>query len=1108
MNRTLALISLVTLMPVLNAGEFAWQESFAEVSPRGDIALRQQAYRFEAGAVVRYIDYEQGDDTGSGSREHPWQHHPWDARAGDQVRDHSGPTTYVFKGGVTYRGALRPDQDHGEPGDPIRLTRDPSWGSGEARWYGSEPVIGWQRGAHQAMPEANQVWYADVDFHPRTLWAVDGETITRLTLARWSNWTEPEPNDPMSEWPTWEQPRWWENGNVMTVDGKERHLGIDCTRLAGLQESDIVGATVWTEWGIVMGSPYPARVEAYDPERCGVAFRGPWTYAMSEKIITGNRYYLEDKPQWLDENGEFWVERNGDGARIYLRLPDGGDPNAAQIEAGRHTALLKSDGLYHIEVSGLTFRFTNIHWEYDIPQWAHDHLRDAVIRLAGGGDDITIRHNRFEHVMMPIRISASAQGWPYAGTPIGSVRVNDNRIRHTDHGAIIIAGHAGKDDKRVDEGPLTYAEVLRNDLFHIGWRNLSGAHGHAIDIRFPKESLTAGNVLHRIAGWGIAVFGGKANGMKYTAPLSRHIIAQNRVEDVLLKSNDWGGIETWQGGSHYVYNNLVINARGFKNWVFAQGKDDKIPSFGHAYYLDGSYKNYLFNNIGLGRNNQPGHPDANLSAIQNIHSFENYFAQNTFYRFGVGTRQQNPRAGRYRYLGNLFEDISQLVFRNADPEDAEPDPNADHYDQEGDFAYGSMAYAGNLFRNLGGDFGVFEETGVVYPDQAGMDEALSRARTQASDCGFSSDDPVLADPAAGDLAPRGAALGQGVQIFVPWALSAVVGEWKFHPHPRRPGEVIDEHWYMLPYYDDRTTYHDTPRYPLVGSGIDADSHVDSPLEDWTTGAVALDGAEQYYRIAHQDLVAPFTVGETEWPGSARATVDIHESNLLIEVHLQTADDDGLVVGKRDGAGYALTVADGRLRFQVTDQDGETLSLTGTTAIADGAWHHVLVELDRATGMQLYIDGDIAAANSSGNIPAGSLANDADFLVGGGPDQSHLAVSLAYLRVAHHTLAEAATSIEELYAWQFDGPVHRDFSGAPITGRRAIGALQPRRQVMLLLQPPALADCHEAEIEASIRVGSGPERELIEGGWCFSQLIQEAEHLICFVPIPTVLAADN
>jgi len=40
-----------------------------------------------------------------------------------------------------------------------------------------------------------------------------------------------------------------------------------------------------------------------------------------------------------------------------------------------------------------------------------------------------------------------------------------------------------------------------------------------------------------------------------------------------------------------------------------------------------------------------------------------------------------------------------------------------------------------------------------------------------------------------------------------------------------------------------------------------------------------------------------------------------------------------------------------------------------------------------------------------------------------------------------TLKDAKTDIEELYAWQFDGPFIRDFAGRKPKGKRDAGALE-------------------------------------------------------------------
>lgn len=1144
---------------------FEWQETYAKVLPTGDLQWAPTAFRYKAGSKVRYIDFENGKDTNTGeTKESPWKHHPWDSNASALARTGvGGPCTYVFKCGVAYRGVLRPSElIQGSAQDPLRLTADPSWGNGFAVICGSEIVDRWRQGAVEAtggsglpgkIPDGNKVWVAEVSFLPRTLWAVSPDgSVRRLTLARTPNWVEPDPNDVMSQWPIWENPEWWKgDGHTIQVEGKPRHAGIDRKNLTG-KADDYIGATVWSEWGIVMGSPYPAKVEAFDERQRAVAFRGPWTWEKSEKIIRGNRYYLEDKPQFLDEPGEYWVERLApDRARVYLRLPDDAKPDTVAIEAGRHTSLLDAKRLGHIEISGLTFRFTNVQWEYNAPAWAHPDLRAAAIRLSGSAESVSIHHCVFEHVNMATRLAAAT-----TADRIGQVAICDNDIRDTDHGGVQVAARfdAGTPDR---VGVVDHVDFLRNRMTHIGWRVLSGEHGHAVDLSYPRTSHVAGNVLSRIAGWGISVAGGKPSGMGGSVPFSRHLIHHNRVEDALCKSNDWGAIETWQGGPFYVFNNVVINPLGYKNWTLKSGDPTSIGSFGHAYYLDGSFKNYLFNNIAAGRNNTLGTKSVNSTALQNIFSFENSFFHNTFYRFAAMTRQQAPDAGRFRYLGNVMEDISSVLFRHADPKEGTPDPNAGHYKQGGKFAYDTLAYANNVIFGVRGDFGVFEETGFLYRNLKQMSDALARLKAYAAGIGEVADRSSILNPAANDFRPsaNSPSIGRGVKVFVPWSLSNVVGEWHFLRDNAEPTRIQDEHWNMTTAYGSRETYRSTPRYPLVLVGGDQNSFTDGVLENWVEkSALKLDGKTQHLRldvasteaspkapdrastdigfatVDHPARLIPgmsyeamvrlkkavpgqqlnlhihwlkpqawggfhglggkpepvpgqentyrikFSVNpqpglanyqlvlflspdgdfarKTEVgmitlpPGAARAnqappTVNITNSSFIIEAVFQASDPDGVLVAKADaGTGYLLSLVNGKPRLELRGNK-TSYSVTATTAISDGKWHHVLVEADRVSGTRIFIDGKACEVLVEGSPVRDSLVNAAPFLVGGGPGIEPLAMTIDFLRVAQGTLSDAQTSIGELYSWQFDGPQYRDFAATDRrTGRNAAGAIIP------------------------------------------------------------------
>ena len=183
---------------------FAWQQDYARVTETGNIEWTPREFRFVAGDRVRYIDYENGSDAHDGaSKQRPWKHHPWDARAGGVAAAAKGIDTYVFKGGVIYRGRLTV-KEQGRSDRPIRLTRDPDWGQGPAIIAGSQAVTGWTRRAeHPDIPEPDVVWKAALDFAPRTVWMIDsGGAAVRLPLARHPNWKS-QPEDHKAQWFRW-----------------------------------------------------------------------------------------------------------------------------------------------------------------------------------------------------------------------------------------------------------------------------------------------------------------------------------------------------------------------------------------------------------------------------------------------------------------------------------------------------------------------------------------------------------------------------------------------------------------------------------------------------------------------------------------------------------------------------------------------------------------------------------------------------------------------------------------------------------------------------------------------------------------------------------------
>jgi len=1140
-----ALTVAVLAGSVLSAQEYSWQRPHARVLPTGDLEWAPEPFVFESGSSVRYIDFEGGRDSSDGqTKQTAWKHHPLDRRATGRVKAGGGAHTFVFKRGVVYRGALR-GKLTGTPAAPVRLTSDPGWGQGEAVICGAERVTGWTRGAGRPdVPDAAKVWRAKLDFAPRCVWLVESGKVVRIPLARTPNWRVSDPDDVMSEWWQWEQPEWWKDKNkTKGKRGGMIHLGIDRKHLTG-QASDYVGGIVWSEWGIVMGTPFPSQIESFDRAKRGVGFQGFW-YRDSGKIITGNRYFLEDRPNFLDSPGEFWFDRRGRGGTLYLRLPDDGDPNSAQVEAARYTSLMDFDELRHVRISGLTFRFSNVYWNLTARQFVHKDVQPACVRLLGSGDDIRIDHCRFEHVNKAVRLKAVEDT-----DRLDRVVVADNDIRCTDHGAIEVEDSSRWAKEDPPFGELGDVQVMRNRLHTIGLRAIRSDSSHALLVNFAETLEVAGNMLDRCYGAGIFIFMGKGSIQKRDRPLSRGLIHHNKVTEALLAANDWGGIETWQGGPTYVFNNISGNPNGYWNWAYRPNKPASAR-LGFAYYLDGAFKNYHFNNIAWGVSNDLSSKRCNNTAFYHATpTILNTFFNNTAYNFAHGSCW-SPVGGRQFFLGNLWLNISKHVFNHGKQKE-DKDAVYEHYPLE------TLAYARNVFHGITGALGFLEGSGSGDADLPGFRTAAQGRKMLASDIGVTADESPVRDAEGHDFRPTpgGAAIDHGVRAFVPWGLTRMVGEWHFRRNNADPTALIDEHWYLSPQVVNRVTYRNLPRFDLQGVNVTADSFVDGPLEDWTAGAIRLNGRDQYLRLpapkraqgalpteslttqtvqaadwleavipstaiageevriqlrlkgvreglkvgAHLhwlrkdawggfntlgkpvslpvDGEGPYTFtfkSQTknglaafsalcflstsgEWKDKTRtASVRIPvgeapppapkdlpnphdiDGNFLVEVYFRTTGRGGALVSEMDrSAGFSLGIRpEGDLEMSFL-AGGRKEQARCAARVNDGEWHHVVAEVDRTRGqVALYVDGEESRTTRLGLL-AGDLrlSNTGDLLVGKG-----LAGEIEFLRIALGTLADAKTTIDELYAWQFDGPARRDFAGNTPVGKRDAGALE-------------------------------------------------------------------
>ena len=1070
---TAGLIVSISLMSLTNDQvsdknkSYTWQTPQAKATLTGDLQWTPRPFVFAAGKSIRYIDFESGDDNNSGkTKSAPWKHHPWDSNATGEAAKCSGIQTFVFKRGSAYRGSIT-IKESGEPENPIIFTSDPSWGKGEAVLYGSEKIHnGWIQGAdNKDIPSPSNVWYCDLNFAPRTLWMVKGKEITRIPLARMPNWKITDPEDVKSEWWHWDYPG-DKTFNVFMKNeqGKELVEGIDSKHLTGPKDL-YMGAVVWSEFSWVDGTPYPSRVQGFDPEKKGIGFEGFLRNTHGQIVSKYNRYFLEDKPQFLDDpDGEFWFDKKGEGGRLYVILPNGTNPNTVDVEAGKETTLIHMEEKNHIVISGLSFKFTNVPWDFTALPWTgrYDLSKEmwpACVRVWGGGRDIKVSNCSFSYVNEAVLMKAAKPG-----EFIDKVVVSDCDVRETDHGGITIHEGIQYGDAMSEHGGFVYdVKVLRNYVLKAGQRSVQRiGSSNGIDVANGQTMEIAGNIIDRPWHAGLYIRCGKLDGIYRDIPLCRVLMYQNKVSDGIRTGDDCGNIETWQSGIAYVYNNVSGNPGGIRspNMMFGKTEFDKWGQarFGMAYYLDGAFKNYYFNNIGWGLSKDPRNRDGATTMFQEIISYQNTFFNNTAYNFIRGTRRQAPQAGSDKFLGNIWDGIGEWVFWHTTPaksriEGNEKDagPQRDHYALE------TNAFTGNIFYDITGKFSAFKPSGQWHESFEESRKALEESGAIVSDFGAVAKNSPLKNPEKRDfgLTNNSPAIDQGVKVFVPWSLFANVAEWNFYPAGNDPSRILDEHWYMTDYYYNRDNFYKYPMFHLRGVNISKENYVKGPLEDWTKGALRLDGKTQYAFCADKALRDTFSYKipyktdqngkplERKIEGRDFKSPEVYDTNFLIEAYFKTEKGvtSGILVRKMKESGYSLELNDqGGVTFSLNDGKNGA-AIKSLAKINDGKWHHVIAEVNRDEKiLTLYINGK-KDAQGKGIASGSSLENRADLYVGGSPEGNYLSGTLDFIRICLGTLKDAKTDINELYAWEFDGPFLRDFAGRLPNGRRDAGALE-------------------------------------------------------------------
>jgi hypothetical protein len=763
---------------------------------------------------------------------------------------------------------------------------------------------------------------------------------------------------------------------------------------------------------------------------------------------------MEDRPVFLDEPGEFWIA-NG---IIYLVLPAGETAAGVTLELAARLSALRLQNAARVEIAGLAFRHFNI--ADPITDRLVNFRSMAAVHLDGPATQVTVRHCTFTQV------AKAVLAYPRAvGDVIDHLTVRDCTINDTDQNAIMIRdGDQWEDPGRI--GEIGHVNVLRNQLDNIGQRPWVHDEGHAIEIFCGQVVEVAGNMISRAYGSGIWCFNGKNENSYGTPsrrlrarPFNRVVVRENAVSDALLHTSDWGGIASWAGGPSYVYNNHVSNVRGYRHYSWRLYTHLGTPTLGLAVYFDHQYKGYAFNNVLRGSEPDPGARYSTTYGYFEANGFLNAVFNNTITGtvYGIGKYLGYNGHNRSHYLGNIFERMvatGAYINQNQGGDSAIDNPFTQPLGQ-GRVDPTTLAYGRNILAGTSTPAGGVGPN-IKYTAVADFASAYVGEGALTATLGPSATPPVLTQTSTNDYRPESATLGQAVRYFVPWSLRDTVGEWHFRLSPLLPATIHGEHFNMSPEWYAADMYILIPRFNLTSPGLTATDYEAGVLEDWIQSAARL-APSRAYTLTHADMVADrsYAIGSVEtynYQGANRPRPDIGAGNLTVNfVARFPAGASGALAGKFSDRGWALALdTQGRLETRVA-LGTTVLVATDTAPLADDQWHHVIVEINRAqaNGISLWVDGVRRVTQATGTMPAGDLANTADFILGARAGQSSVTGTLDFLRVARSTLAESETTAEELYTWEMHGPMRADFASRRATAgaTRPAGALLGRTQPM-------------------------------------------------------------
>ncbi len=961
---------------------------------------------------------------------------------------------------------------------------------------GLRPAKQWYTVAHITEDTPDSRHFRELNLPWIGLWKIepDGEA-TQLHIASSPDWQPGNNTFVLEYWHAFDGQKTLKDPET----GKTANAGYD-EFLVGKTAEELAGGYMWLQYPSFMGTPIPSEIPEQGTFR---GLKGPIVDPEDGTFLKGTlggvganvRYMLEHLPQFLDAPGEFYLDTGRQ--TLFYRPEDGVDPNNQHLEIATDQTKLILTNHSHIEVAGLRFAFADAaaidlsaHKEETTTHINIHHCRfDHLMRFGiNGNQNGNVRYGYVGNYTDQIRIAdcqfqdiwetaIKFEAPPNGESRIGHIEVLRNSTYNTGmrHQDVLQSNVPAMEMHHWDTGVIAGNFVKRSfgaGIFYQGTRSATDLPKDRPLVRILIFQNRAEDTCLGCNDWG----GIEANQSGPTYVFNN--VSGNCVGHM---PGGWGGkakpeqvrkmnigYPFYLDGSykHYFFNNI--------GWGRSTDPDDPYrsgPVFQAVFGFMNEMSNNTFYNGKIGISGSTGgrqNVQSNLFAEIGERFFHQ--AHGTFSQIGGGDDNTISAVGSLGFAHNIFHGPAHpggiASMRRGAESDVGAETIAATQEQLANYGKNGRGIRVPLLGQRAEELPIV--SGAKGPIITGLRE-----------------DNIDFRPAEGS-----AAIDSGGTLFVPWALAATVGEWHFNKNVRDPTEILEYSWYISTAQVERKMHANIPTFIININQAEESDYIPSPSEDWIDGALRFDGQSRFGKVSDEqikaDILAPvpelnsialrnmqaettlWAVDEpsgtdekgepaytendfARFPGKERKTPDITTQNVLVEVSLLV--DKGVsgraVLGKHDGSrGYSLFINDqGRAVFEIAAGDS-TARVTTPNPINDGQWHHILAEADRTDDgctLRVYQNGKRVAEETGSVNRRMSLSNSADFLVGArfsqdGP-RDFLAGALDFARVCQRTLAEAQTSIEELYAWQTDGPAKRDFAGNKPLGRRDSGALE-------------------------------------------------------------------